>query len=315
LEHPVAETITAEDRPASLLPPLTENSLTDRAKRIVRRAYSSGPDMGWKGSSKVVAYAIRVRAECKVGDREFSADINLHEAVLLRRFYEESGGGTVRITPEWVPLLNRLVPLSQEQLKAELDRMNTNFVVPRTNGVFSVPSVFLGNEPAEQLKRLHDVLRRQLDAWTGAVDVAMARLGASKPADPDIAIAAAFEAITGKELEDIANIADPSRDGAGELELPEAAPLVKAIQAFEADPQMTPEQAMQMVAAEGEAEDAQQATVKRLGDAGLDQQHALAVATLAELCGDGQIPDDELADAAGTKAKAKLEAIRRALKG
>ncbi len=310
----MAETITAEDRPASLLPPLHENSLTDRAKRIVRKAYSSGPDMGWKGSNRVVAYAIRVRAECKVGDREFSADINLHEAVLLRRFYEESGGGTVRITPEWVPLLDRLVPLSQEQLKAELDRMNTNFIVPRPTGTFAVPSVFLGNEPAEQLKRLHDVLRRQLDAWTGIVDVAMGRLS-NKPADPDLAIVAAFEAITGKELEDIANIADPSRDGAGELELPEAAPLVKAIQAFEADPQMTPEAAMKMVEAEGQAEDVQQALVQRLGAAGLDQQHALAVATLAELCGDGQIPDDELADAAGTKAKAKLEAIRRALKG
>lgn len=300
-----------DERVGAIVPPINIDAR-------VKRAFSSGPDIARIETGKIVAYAIRVRAKLKVGDRDFGGEINLHEAVMLRRYYEESGGGSVDITPEWVPMLQRLMPLSQEQLQRELARLNDNFVVPRAGGnTLVVPTLYLGTEPAEQLKRLHEVMRKQLDAWSKLVLKASERLGSAKPMDPDYALASAFEAITGKELEEVANIADPGRDGEGGIELPEALmPTSPSAIIPQAQPApMTPEQAMRMVEGEEAAVDAQQALVQRLVErGGLDQQQAMAVATLHELM-DGAIPDDQLAEAIGSKAKVKIDAARRALKG
>lgn len=284
----------------------------------VAPAFSSGPDIGRVDSGKIVAYAIRVRSDLKVGDRDFSGEICLHELVIMRRFYEEVNGGSIQANPAWPPAHPRLVPLNQEQLKTELNRMLTNFVVPRANSVFVVPTAFLGTEPAEQLKRLHTVMQKQLEAWAKVVEVARKRLDGQTFSSPHWELVAAFDHITARELEEVANIADPSRDGVGDLELPEAlltAESASTVPEMIAAGQLTPDAAMAQINAESQAPDAQQALVDRLvAKADLNQQQALAVATLVELMEDTEIADGDLADAIGSKAKSRLDAVRRALK-
>lgn len=283
----------------------------------VAPAFASGPDIGRVDSGKIVAYAIRIRGDFKVGDRDFSGEISLHELVIMRRFYEEVNGGSIAANATWPPGLQRLVPLTQDQLKVELNRMLANLIVPKNNTIMVVPTAFLGTEPAEQLKRLHEVMRKQLEAWAKVVDLAKERLGPSRPTNPHWELVAAFDAITSRELETIANIADPSADGDGGLELPEAlAPVPEVTSSGLAPKPMTPDEAMAAaVASETKAEDATLVLVQRLIDkAELTQQQALSVASLVELMEGAEIPDNDLSEAIGSKAKSKLESVRRALK-
>lgn len=290
----------------------------------VAPAFSSGPDIGRVDTGKNVAYAIRVRADLKVGDREFSGDVCMHEVVMLRRFYEDLGSGSVRLSPEWPPAYQRLVPMTQEMLQKELERMLSNFVIPKPNHLHVVCHAYLGTEPAEQLRRLHDVMRRQMEAWSKTVDLALKRLPATAPVNEHWRLVAAFESITSKELEEIANIADPGRNGSDGIELPEVlAPRMDGALAtatpavVNGDPaaKLTPEAAMKMVEAEESGDDDSAVLVQRLIDkAGLDQQQAMSVAACAQLAGD-DIPDEAISEAIQSKAKAKIEAVRRALKG
>lgn len=292
----------------------------------VAPAFSSGPDIGRVDTGKNVAYAIRVRADLKVGDREFSGDVCMHEVVMLRRFYEDLGSGSVRLSPEWPPAYQRLVPMTQEMLQKELDRILSNFIIPRPNSIHVVAHAYLGTEPAEQLRRLHEVMRKQMEEWSKTVDLALARLPATAPTNPHWRLVAAFEAITSKELEAIANIADPARSGNDGIELPEVlAPTSRMDGALatakpvivkdEPAAQLTPEAAMKMVEVEESADDDAAVLVQRLIDkAGLDQQQALSVAACAQLAGD-DIPDEAIAEAIQSKAKTKIDAVRRALKG
>lgn len=285
----------------------------------VAPAFSSGPDIGRAENGRIVAYAIRVRSDLKVGDRDFSGEICLHELVIMRRFYEEVNGGSINPNPAWPPALQRLVPLTQEQLKVELNRMLLNYVVPRANSVFVVPTAFLGTEPAEQLKRIHTVMQKQLEAWAKVVEVARKRLDGQSFSSPHWELVAAFDHITARELEEVANIADPSRDGVGDLELPEAllsAEPSSTVPEMIAAGQLTPEAVQAQVEAEGQEADAQQNLVEKLvGKADLNQQQALAVATLVDLMEGAEIPDSDLSEAIGSKAKSRLDAVRRALKG
>ena len=313
---PALPPLAAEERVGAYLPPsklLEATSLPTNMKA----AYSSGPDIGSPDTGRIVAYAVRVRATLKVGDREFSGDICLHDTVMLRRFYEELGSGSVVLAPEWVPYLQRIVPLTQEQLQRELTRLLENYIVPRANGATVVPAIFLGTEPAEQLKRLHSIMQRQLSAWSALVDSAAKRVPHPSK-DPAHALAQAFEAITARELEDVAGIADPGRDGAGTIELPEVllptAPLAAAAAA--PSPAPSPEEVHRLLAAEELVVDAAEALITRLTvKAGLTQQQALGVAAVVEVAAGGELSDTVLLDAAGPLSKTKLDAVRRALKG
>lgn len=282
----------------------------------VKAAYASGPDVDRVDNGKIVAYAIRVRANLKVGDREFSGDVCLHEAVMLRRFYEDVGSGSVNLVPEWPPGLERLIPLTQPRLQRELTRMMENFVVPRNNTILVVPTAFLGSEPAEQLQRLHKVMQRQMEAWAALVEKAKGRIGPMRSKDPVLEMSQAFEHITSRELEEVANIADPSRDGVGDIELPEVLVASPASQVQSAiQPTKTLEQIRQEVDAEEPSEDAHEALIGRLmAKAELSQQQAMSVAAVVDLVDGSEISDDALSEAIGSKAKAKLEAVRRALK-
>jgi hypothetical protein len=285
----------------------------------VAPAFASGPDIGKVDSGKIVAYAIRIRGDFKVGDRDFSGELCLHELVIMRRFYEEVNGGSIAANATWPPAFQRLVPLTQDQLKVELNRMLSNYLVPKNNSVFVVPTAFLGTEPAEQLKRLHEVMRKQLEAWAKVVESAKERLGSNIPSNPHWALVAAFDAITARELEMVANIADPSADGDGGLELPEALAPVGEISLGNGPAQapMTPDEAMAAaIASESTEKDKTLALVDNLvGKGGLTHHEALAVSQLVELMEGSEIPDNDLSEAIGSKSKAKLESVRRVLKG
>lgn len=282
----------------------------------VAPAFASGPDVSNVQFGKTVAYAIRVRADLKVGDREFSAEVCLHEVVMLRRFYEDLNGGSVQINPSWPPACQRLIPLTQVQLRRELDRMLENFTIPRSNGVVVIPAMFLGTEPAEQMRRLHTIMQRQLDAWARVVETARKRLVGQQFDNPHLELVAAFDLITARELEEVANLADPARDGIDEIELPEACLPRGGASTPSAAPERTtptPEDIAAQVAAEDVPDDPQQQLVSDLmGRADLTQQQALSVVALADLMGK-DIPDANLIDAIGSKAKSRLEAVRRVL--
>lgn len=287
------------------------------------RSYESGPGIIANPSDRVVGYAIRCWADFKIGDREFSGAVDLHEVVCLRRKYEEMGGGSVTLRPDWKPALERLTPLKQEQLTRTLEIMRETFTVARqSGGVLDVLSLFYGTEPGAQLTRLHEVLRLQLEAWGKLVDRALTRIPSDKlPRDAHYALVAGFEMITPKELEDIARIADPaSNDEGNVIELPAAAapaaPATSVRTAPAAGESLGDMQARAGADADASgADNATLALVARLtGKADLNQQQALAVATLVELMEGAEIPDTDLSDAIGSKAKVKLDAVRRALK-
>lgn len=289
------------------------------------RSYESGPGLsgGRVVSERTVGYAIKVLADLKIGEREFSGEIDMHAVVCLRRKYEEMGGGTVTLRPDWKPGLQRLTPVTQEQLGRVIETMHETYVVPRANGgVLDIFSLFYGAEPSQQLKRIHEVMRLQMDAWAKLTERAIARVPeASRPRDRNVLLTMAFELIAPRELEDIARIADPSSNEEGlSVELPAALmPATAAItaQAGAAASQMSLDDLQRQAAHDADASgaDAEQlALVGRLEKAGVSPQHALAVASTVELM-DGDISDEAIAAAIESTAKGKIDAVRRALKG
>jgi hypothetical protein len=209
-----------------------------------------------------------------------------------------------------------LIPLTHEQLKAELTRMSEAFVIVRENGTVAVVDSFLGSDPGAKLRRLHEIMGKQVARWSEVVEIARKRVQGPS-SDPDLALVEAFDAITPRELEELANLADPSRDGIGEIELPEAmAPSAAALAPAAPVKQESPEEVEARINAETPPPDATQALAARLVQkADINQQQALAVATLAEMFGGEEIPEGDLSDAIGSVAKGKLDAVRRALKG
>lgn len=278
--------------------------------------YRSGPDLMDTGSGRIVAYAIRVRADLKVGDREFSGEISLHEYAPFRRFYEELNGN-VRLEPGWPPGLSRLVPLTQEQLSVELNRMKVAFIVPRTNSVLEILPLFLGAEPAGQLTRLHDLMRRQMEAWAKLVEIAKKRIPEKvRPTDPERLLALACDHITARELEEIAAMGDPSRDGVGSIELPEVlAPAPMRVNGGSVDDVLAPK-SLEEIEAEVNAEkveDPQLELIAKLKKEGLDETQAASIASLIELSGGAALSDEDILSTVGNKTK--VAAVKRALKG
>lgn len=266
--------------------------------------------------TRIVAYAIMCEAEYKVGDRELSGTaLGLHEVVLYRRFYEELSG-SVRIGANWPPGINRLRPLTQEQLQAELNRMKVTFVVPKGQTVMDLTSLYLGSEPAEQIRRLHTVMRRQMEAWAKLVEIAKGRVPvAQKDVHPEMLLSLACDHITPRELEEVANIADPSRDGVGDVELPEAFLPSSAPVASTTAPGST----LSEIEAQANAEvdsvlDPASSLLARLKAEGITDGQAMDIASLVDVVGgSATIADADIIERLGSKAK--LAAVRKALKG
>lgn len=287
------------------------------------RSYESGPGLIRSSSDRIVAFAIRCCADFKIGEREFSGEVDMHDVVCLRRKYEEMGGGSVSLRPDWKPGLQRLIPLTQEKLTRVLQTMQEAFVVSRQGGgALDVLALFYGAEPSVQLKRLHEVMRLQVEAWAKLTERALARVPLrDRPKDGNILLTTAFELIAPKELDDIARIADPSSNEDGlSIELP--AVMFPSTPSIEAQGAATGASLADMQArANADADGAntggeELALIARLvAVGGVTQQQALGIATLVNLMDGAEIPDSDLADVIESKARGKIDAVRRALKG
>lgn len=261
---------------------------------------------------RVVAVAVRFRCELKVGDRDFSAPLCLHEIAVMRRFYEMRGGGNIRVVSGWLPGLTRFVPLTHDKLKREMERMARTFVVPRAGQ----PPImcfadYFGQSPSEQLVRVHTVMRQQFDGWLALVKRAEGRM-VRPHEDPKVNDSLVQDLITEKEMDELVNLADPSRRGLDEIELDQVVFPTEATAAVATgDDRVAVAKAM---AEADEKADPLDATMDRLKVAGANERQALETASLLEIAGSvDKISDEDLARIAGGKGRAA--AFRKALLG
>lgn len=261
-------------------------------------SYAIGPDVRPSRTERPVAIAVRVCADLKIGDREFSAEINMHEVVALRRFYDALGGGTVRLTAYWPPGMPREIPLTNEQLQRELERMRNSFVVIQESGMTTmVVEELFGPEPAEQLRRLHQTMKEQYEEWRKLVATAKERVPDATSMDPGLALAAAYERMADTELEAIARLADPASRMPDFIELPtlETSPETTAAQQAEQEVQ---DEVLERQLAHIEA-------------AGFKREQAMSLLALRSMY--TEITDDLISDALNTSSKAKIATARGAL--
>lgn len=265
--------------------------------------------------TRVVAIAIRVRTpSLRVGDREFSAsDRCLHEGAILRRFYEEQGG-SVQFDAGWPPSSPRLVKLTHELLKKEVERIVGSYIIPRENNTQVIAKDYLGAEPGEQLKRMHDQMRKQYEAWVALIERVKFRTAAQLAlvTDPLVVDSMLYDNITPKELAEIIAIGDPSKNGIDDLVLPEVIDYTaKAVPGDVYSPPLVDKLANvntsmtelpSAVSNEERVFDALEATGFDMGEIG----------KLTSLLDNGRDPskvtNDEIVTAMGSKAK--LKAIR-----
>lgn len=174
--------------------------------------------------TRPVALAIALRCDIRVGDREFSCPLNLHEIAIYRRFYEARGGGAIRVSAGWPPGLHRVRALVQSDLAAEVKRLAETCIIPREGQPpRQVFAELFGTEPAAALTRFAEVMRKQRDAWEKLVIAARARVptSAAEGLDPRVVESMAYDQIIEKDLDLIINIADPTSAGANSVALPE----------------------------------------------------------------------------------------------
>ena len=301
------------DAPKTDIPDNAYNALSERAPLPSGAAkfYMAGSD-DRPTDTRIVAVAVRVRADLKIGDRDFSASLCMHEVAVLRRFYEMRAGGAIRLATGWQPALPRLVPLTHDKLKAEAERMARTFVVPRQGQ----PPVmcfadFYGQSPSEQLVRLHTIMKQQYEGWLDLEKRARGRLTVHHE-DPAIMASMVQDLITEKELDDLANMADPSKRGLDDIELSEI--LLPGISSALTPANNVDAVAAAKAAAEQEPADPLEQLMDRLKAAGATERQSLETASLLEIAGGvDKISDEDLSRIAGGKGRAA--AFRKAMVG
>lgn len=268
---------------------------------------------------RTVAVTIGLRATMRTDDKEMSAPICMHELIILRRYYEEQNG-SVRVETGWIAGLPRHRSLTQSDLASEVKRMRESYRIHRSNDVLELMEMYYGTEPTAQIRKLHEVMKKQAEAWAKLLPILMAR---AKPTEgyplqswnamrPEIQLSAAYDAITEQELNRIINLADPSTNTVEDLVL-EQVFMMAAPEAPSAPPVNL---ADVQAAAEAEA-DAGASPIDKLMDelektAGLSPSAALQVASLVEKAGvGGTIGDGDIAAALGSKSK--VPAVRAVL--
>jgi hypothetical protein len=302
------------DAPKNEAPDNAYNALSERAPLPPGAAkfYMAGSD-DRPTDTRTVGVAVRVRADLKIGDRDFSASLCMHEVAVLRRFYEMRAGGAIRLATGWQPALPRLVPLTHDKLKAEAERMARTFVVSR-NGQPPVMCFadFFGQSPSEQLVRLHTVMKQQCEGWLDLMKRARGRM-TTHHEDPVLVESMVQDLITEKELDELANLADPSRRGLDDIELGEI--VLPGL-----DSVLTPANNADAVAAAKAAAEADdkpdplEQLMDRLKAAGASERQALETASLLEIAGDpAKISDEDLTRIAG--GKGRVAAFRKAIAG
>jgi hypothetical protein len=285
---------------------------------------------------RTVAVAIIVRTTFRVAERDASAPLGLHEIAVLRRYYEHRGGGTIRPEPGFPPGLSRFVELTHDKLKQEQANL-ARFIIPRIGSApINCFAELFGSQPQEQLTRLHKVMKEQLEAWNALAANARKRLDSQireqgkdlTGVDPRVIESMTFDLITERELEEIINLADPSREGLGEIELQEVlrpAPagsitaaldgiekVVTSAEGLKTQKVVTSAEGLKTQAAAGES--FSDKVLDRLTDAGIPLKQADAVVSLLEIEPDpAKLSDDQIVKALG--GKANLAAVKAAFKG
>ena len=265
---------------------------------------------------RVVAVTIGLRASFRVNDREFSGPICMHELTVLRRFYEEQNG-SVKIEPGWVPGLSRHRPLTHSLMMGEIERMRRDYRIPRQNDMLDIMALYYGTEPAQQVRRVHEIMKKQAEAWGKLLQVLLKRATPDSGYEreqwlglhPQIQHSRAYDLMSTQELDRICNLGDPERDTVEDLFLAQ----VNMIPEPTGAPMPVQDLEDLVRAAEAEADAAAaNSPVDRLIDtlksAGVNPSGALAVASLVEMAGPGgTLGDGDLAIAVGvSKAQQKL---------
>jgi len=311
LEHPVDETLVFSKAPKS-----------------GAKFYMAGSD-DRPTDNRIVAVAIRIRCDIKIGDRDFSSgSFCLHEIALMRRYYDARGGGSIRPQPGWLPALDQFARLTHDKLRAEIDRLRKGTVVPRPS---QAPLVcfddLFGTMPNEQITRMHTVMREQYDAWLKLVATCVGRMGARGHADPLIAKSMSLDLMTEREIDEIINIANPAMRGLSELELPAvpvpAAPVPLPILS---DEEMEAAERAALAGAKASLDAAKLAAegdkdpiadqLDRLKALGIPDRTAMELSSLLELAGAADtVADADISKITGFKDKAKVADVRKALIG
>jgi hypothetical protein len=272
-----------------------------------------------------VARTIGVRVTVKLSDKEASGSLCLHEIGIARRWYERQGG-SVTVEPGWLPALPRHRKLTRDALVLEAERMRGTYRIVYKTRVDDFMAEFFGTEPAQQVVRLHALMRDQSRAWDDAVAVARELCRERRKHDrafhdlhPLQQEAAVYDYISAQDIDTLLRIGQPDLEAIpdlpelSELTAPEAAkPSAPAANTKLEDIKLQAEEA-----ADSSAEaDPQLARIDRLIAAGLSQQQALDVTSAVEVAGDGvSLTDDELRKLLGSGAKGLVPAVRAAIIG
>lgn len=275
--------------------------------------------------NRIVALAIGIHADIKVGDREFSSSMSVHEALILRHYLDMMGGGcTMRFSGAWPPGLSRYRRLTQDNLKNEVARLS-RMIVPRKDAPpLECMAMFFPGTLNERMVKMHKVMEEQYQAWEKLLEKAQARLMQDNVPGiaglhPERVKSLAANYITEQEIEGIVKMADPA---AGQLDAIELREIVYQKTTLAAPP--TQEAAKNfdaLIAEAGRLADAADpagervhAAFQRLKDAGFKDSEASDVAALLERADSAdKVADEDIIRAAG--GKAKLAAAKLALKG
>lgn len=255
---------------------------------------------------RTVAVSISCRVNIKVADREFSTAIPLHEALILRTYYDYMAGGcTLSFNGYWPPGVDRYRRLTQDLLKAEVSRLSARVVPRKDSTPLDCFAMYFPGTMNERLVRMHKVMVEMYEAWEKLVITATSRIPIlEKPDRPELLYSMACNYITEQEIETIIRLADPAGAALSELILPE----VKISPASAISPQI---QNLEDIIAQAHAlvdnapASKTEAAFERLTTAGFDASTAEKVSSLLEKYDSGdKIPEDALVSAAGGKTKA-----------
>lgn len=271
---------------------------------------------------RIVAITIGIRATFRVNDREFSGPICMHELTVLKRFYEEQNG-SIKIEPGWVPGVSRHRGLTHTLLMHEIERMRRDYRIPRQNDMLDIVALYYGTEPSQQVRRLHEVMKRQGEAWAKLMPTLIKRATPDSGYDliqwnslkPEVRQSQAYDLMSTQELDRICNMGDPGRDAVDELFLAQVS-MIPSADAVLAPPSVDIDTLAREAEAAADAEAANSPVdrlVEALKTAGVAPNGALAVASLVEMLGPGgTIGDGDLATAIGS-SKGQIKAARGVL--
>lgn len=112
-------------------------------------------------------FTIRVNVDCKTEDKEGTAVVPIFEARLLRMKHMHHGGDAT-VTSMWLPdkmKYPRKVPLSTDNLRDIIGRLQSVYVIHQPNGSKRVLFSELFGPGMAGIRRFYDVIRDQAKAW------------------------------------------------------------------------------------------------------------------------------------------------------